>query len=320
MLEISLIIPLKNEDDTVEALINSIKNQTFQPAMVILVDGGSTDDTISLIKKLVSDDKKYKLIETGNAMPGKGRNIGAEQADTEWIAFTDAGINLDNRWLENLTQKAISNTDTDIVYGNYSPYIQTFFEKCATFCYVPPLRNGNIRAKSIVSCLLKRQVWKDVGGFPDWRAAEDLNFIEKVEAKKFKTVFEPKAFVYWSLQPGFKSTYKKFELYSMHNVWNGLQSRWHYGILKQYLVMLFFVAVGIFYTPIGFLAIPSWLIARAIKRIFSHRQEFGDINIIKPRVILMVILITVVIDIATFSGWIRAIITQRENSKISLWV
>src|SRR5205085_11671110 len=132
--------------------------------------------------RLSADESDFKFIETPQASPGRGRNIGIENARFEWIAFTDAGIKLEADWLKNLVGAVRDNPHLDVVYGNYTPVMNTLFEKCETLAFVPPQRENDIRGKSIVSCLLKKEVWKVAGGFPDLRAAEDLMFMEAVEA------------------------------------------------------------------------------------------------------------------------------------------
>ncbi len=49
-LKISLVIPLYNEEDSLEKLVESINRQTFQPDEIILVDGGSTDKPSKCLK------------------------------------------------------------------------------------------------------------------------------------------------------------------------------------------------------------------------------------------------------------------------------
>lgn len=314
-LPVSLIIPVFNESQTIEKLIATIKNQSFYPEEIILVDGGSTDNTVQLIKLTTEKDNRFHLIEAGRAMPGKGRNIGAERAIYSWIAFTDAGIELDKHWMEILVKKAMENEEPDIVYGNYSPQINSFFDKCATIAYVPALHPGKIRTKSIVSCLLKKEVWKKAGGFPDWRATEDLIFMEKAEQLGYKVFFAPGAMVYWQLRPDIGSTYKKFELYSKYNVWAGRQAYWHYGIARQYAMILMTILLSIFLSWYWLLILPLWMIARIAKRILSHRYEFGLKSLFNPGIFFMVMIITLVIDAATFSGWVKAIVTKRAVSQ-----
>lgn len=317
---VSLIIPVYNESQTISGLIDTINNQSFLPAEILLVDGGSTDDTVNIAKKLTANNPAYRIIEAGRAMPGKGRNIGAAAAAHRWIAFTDAGINLEKDWLKELADKAKENTEAQIIYGNYFPQQNTFFDKCATIAYVAPIEKNKIRSKFIASCLLKKEVWEKSGGFPDWRAAEDLAFMEKAAALGYKEAFAPGAIVYWLLRPDISSTYKRFELYSMYNVWAGRQSSWHYGVVKQYLLVIAFVVTGMLFSPYFFLFIPVWLLARVVKRVLSHRYEFGSSTIFNPAILFMVAFITLVIDAATFVGWIKALSRKNEISKYPIAV
>jgi glycosyltransferase involved in cell wall biosynthesis len=313
-LSISLIIPVFNESKTIPDLIATIKKQSYQPAEIIFVDGGSADNTVSLIKELTVNDTAFQVIEAGRAMPGKGRNIGAENARNEWLAFTDAGITLEVNWLKNMVLAAALNPDASIIYGNFSPYISSLFEKCATIAYVPASQANSIRTKSIASSLFKKEVWKKAGGFPDWRAAEDLVFMENAEQLNYKIAYATDAMMYWQLQPDLKKTYRKFELYSKYNVWAGRQASWHYGIAKQYAVLFIVVLLSIFHSAYWLLLIPAWLVARVSKRILSHKFEFGLKPLFNPGVFFLVMMITLNIDAATFSGWLKALITKKPES------
>jgi glycosyltransferase involved in cell wall biosynthesis len=306
-LSVSLVIPVFNESKTISRLIASIALQTCQPNEIILVDGGSTDDTVALIKELTTNDPRYRCIEAGRAMPGKARNIGASAAANPWLVFTDAGIRLEPNWLESLVKKAMADPSVSIVYGNFSPEINNFFEKCAMISYVPPLRPGAIRTKSIVTCLLKKEVWKKAGGFPDFRASEDLIFMENAEKAGYSFAYAPEAMVYWQLRPDLASTFKKFDLYSMHNVWAGRQAYWHYGVARQYIILLCFILIAIFIHWAWILLLPAWMGARAVKRILLHRYELGIKTVFNPAVITTVAFINFIIDMATFSGWIKAV-------------
>jgi len=311
LLPVSLIIPVYNESNSIEDLLATIHHQTLFPAQIILVDGGSTDDTVKKVKALTIADARYKVIEAGRAMPGEGRNLGAAAATTEWIAFTDAGIKLEKTWMEELVKKVYAYPDAAIIYGNYSPQQNSFFDKCATICYVPPKKVGAIRGQSIVSCLLKKEVWQQAGGFPGWRAAEDLIFMENVTKLNYTIQTAPAAFAYWQLQPNIAATFKKFDLYSKYNVWANRQAYWHYGIARQYLIVIAFILAAIFHHWAWLIGIPVWLLARAGKRIFNHRNEFGIATLFNPLVIALVIVITLVIDFATFSGWLKAIFHKK---------
>jgi glycosyltransferase involved in cell wall biosynthesis len=308
---VSLVIPVYNESKTVTDLVRTIKVQTFRPAEVIFVDANSTDNTVELIESLNDPDLQLRVIKAGiKVMPGKGRNIGVLHAKTDWIAFTDAGIQLDKYWLENLKKKAEEDSDRDIIYGNFDPQVHSLFDKYSAITFVAGKKPGAIRGPFIASCLLKKKVWEEVGGFPDWRAAEDLIFIKKAEQAGFKTAFAPEAKVYWQLSPSIISAFKKFVLYSKYNVWAGWQADWHYGVARQYLFVLLIILLGIFLNRYCLLLLVVWIVARVGKRIYSHRHEFGIKEMFNPLTYLGVMLGTFTMDAGTFTGWIKAIFTK----------
>ncbi len=312
-LQISLVIPMKNESNSLTQLIESIERQTFQPDEIVLVDGGSIDDTVKLAEQFAAKNPKIKLVKVTEASPGKGRNIGIENARNEWIALTDAGIKLEKDWLENLVKAAAKSPGSELIYGNFSPIMGSLFEKCAAISYVPALKENSIRGKSVVSMLLKKGVWEKVGGFPDLRAAEDLIFIETAEKQGLKSAFAPKANVHWQLQPNLKTTFQKFVLYSKHNIWAGRAWDWHYGVAKQYLLVLLLVVLAIVHSWFWLFAGLAWLAARTAKRILLHRFEFGVKTLFNPLIFCGVSLLILTIDAATFTGWAQAILNKSKN-------
>lgn len=92
---VSLVIPVRNEEQSLPSLIESIKQQTFEPAEIIIVDGGSVDGTVRVAKEIAGRDPRFRVVEAGPATPERGRNVGVAAARYDWIAFTDAGIRLE---------------------------------------------------------------------------------------------------------------------------------------------------------------------------------------------------------------------------------
>lgn len=317
--KVSLVIPVRNEADSIDVLLESIERQTVQPDEIIIVDGGSTDKTLEILAARSAGDEWLKLIAVDEATPGKGRNIGIDAAKNEWIALTDAGIRLDETWLAELTANC---QNADIVYGNYAPELSSPFSKdkkslfltAATIAYVPAQRPGKIRSMAIASYLLRKEVWEAVGGFPDLRAAEDLMFMEQAKQLDFKSATAPKAMMYWSLRPDVASTFAKFRLYSKHNVWADRQWDWHYGIARQYAVMLPFVLLGIIHSFWWLIAFPVWLAARTIKRAAAYWHELGGRVLFDPRVLSITAFLILVIDAATFAGWFEAAIKPKNDT------
>ena len=95
--EISVIIPLKNEEDYVEILFENLFNCSLKSAEIIIIDAGSTDKTNKKIKYLIEKEFKslnIKLVTAGPLFSGEARNIGFTKATNNWILFLDAGIQI----------------------------------------------------------------------------------------------------------------------------------------------------------------------------------------------------------------------------------
>jgi glycosyltransferase involved in cell wall biosynthesis len=305
---VSLVVPLRNEEASLAMLVESIRRQTRLPDEVILVDGGSTDATVELARSLTRGDARFRIIEAGPATPGRGRNVGIAAASHVWIALTDAGIRLEPDWLAHLCRRVEHEPGIEVVYGNLEPLTDSFFERCAALAYGPAKRlreDGLSRGPSVASMLLRRSVWERAGGFPDHRAAEDLIFFERIEQASCRVGWAPQALVWWQLQPSLGRTFNRFCLYSKHNVWAGRQRHWHYGIARQYLLALPFLALACFHA--GWLAVPlaGFLarIAKTISRKSEARWRWGWLN---PLEFLGVGIILATIDLATFVGWAQA--------------
>jgi len=316
---ISLVIPVRNEVETINRLVDSIRLQTRPPDEVIFVDGGSSDGTIDYLKTVCKGNSTFRLIMARKALPGQGRNIGAANAIYDWIAFTDAGNVLERDWLEQLVAVADSDPQTAIVCGNFEPVTDSLFTESAAIAYLPatsPSEAGDIRFPFIASSLVRRDVWQAVGGFPELRAAEDLIFFEELERRGFTIKRAPTAMVHWELQKTLWKTFRRFFIYSRVNVWAGRQRHWHYGVARLYLIGLPFVALAIWNRALWILVPILGLCARVFSHVWQHRGNHGLWWILNPLRLGCVLLITLVTDLATFSGWISALPNRREAARI----
>lgn len=308
--KVSVVIPVRDEVDSLPELIASLQSQTFPPAEVVMVDGGSTDETVALARQLTADDDRFRVLEAGKATPGRGRNIGIAAARHDWIAMSDAGNRLEPRWLECLLTVVQHDPAIAFVYGNFEPIVDSFFTRCASLAYIPPKQarpGGLIRGPSIASSLVRRDVWRQVGGFPDLRAAEDLIFMETIEQQGYKVGWAPQATSWWHIQPTLRRTYKRFEVYSRYNVWAGRQRFWHYGIARQYLVLMIFLGLAFVHSPWWLAVVAVGLTARVAKRIWSRREGHGAGWLFNPIQFLGVAVVILTVDLATFVGWAQAL-------------
>lgn len=90
---ISVVIPLYNKEKQIAYTLQSVFEQTFQNFEIVIVDDGSTDNSVEEVEKF--DDSRIRLIHQTNAGVSAARNRGIEEASGELIAFLDA----DDVWM-----------------------------------------------------------------------------------------------------------------------------------------------------------------------------------------------------------------------------
>ena len=320
-MQISVIVPVRNEEASIGALLECLLNQTLPPAEIAITDGGSTDATTAIIQKYIDRGAPVRLIRTTRALPGRGRNLAVSHSSSDWLAFTDAGIEPQPDWLALLAEQARDGS-VDVVYGSYEPRTNTFFKECAAIAYISPpaeIEGVSMRPRSIASALMRRQVWETVGGFPEHlRSAEDLLFMNQVEEAKFRIAYAPRALVGWDLQPDFRRTFKRFAVYARNNIRAGLWRDWQAAVLSRYLMLALLtlpaVALGWrwLFVPLGL-----WLlmvIARATVSIRRNRQCYPGGPLRNFFRLLLLLPLIAVIDLGAIAGSIQWFFTDKLRS------
>ena len=89
---ISVVIPLYNKERQIINTLKSVINQTFRDFEIVIVDDGSTDNSINLVKEF--EDRRITIISQVNQGVSVARNTGIEKAKYDYIAFLDA----DDEW------------------------------------------------------------------------------------------------------------------------------------------------------------------------------------------------------------------------------
>jgi len=103
-MKISIIIPTYNEKLVLEDCIESLGEQTLEDFEIILVDDGSTDGTVEILRNLQSTISNFHFFEQKHQGAGAARNLGAERAKGENLVFVDADMTFDKDFLKKLVE------------------------------------------------------------------------------------------------------------------------------------------------------------------------------------------------------------------------
>lgn len=111
---ISVIIPVYNASKYIQETVQSVLNQDYEDMEIILVNDGSTDDSLSICNHLKETDRRIKVIDQKNAGVSTARNNGMKAAQGEYLLFIDADDLLEKDMVSTLYNKAVE-TGADLV-------------------------------------------------------------------------------------------------------------------------------------------------------------------------------------------------------------
>lgn len=113
----SIIIPTYNRAHFIGNTIKSVLNQTYPDFEIIVVDDGSTDNTVEIVQSFSSDKIRYFKIP--NSERGYARNFGSHHALGQWLIFFDSDDEMYNSYLEKAKKIIDENPSITIFHTEY---------------------------------------------------------------------------------------------------------------------------------------------------------------------------------------------------------
>ncbi|MBW4575402.1 MAG: glycosyltransferase family 2 protein [Aphanothece sp. CMT-3BRIN-NPC111] len=185
---ISVVIPAYNASKFIEPAIESILKQTFQEFEVIVVDDGSTDNTLEILKRYSEQDARVRVIQCEHGGLSRALNRGIGEAKYPWIARMDA----DDIALPERFQKQIDAAATNphvVAWGTYAHHINSKGKILSlarsgttTEKEFNDLRsNGHLVQLIHPTVLLKKEVLLKIGGYKtEFEPVEELELFDRM--------------------------------------------------------------------------------------------------------------------------------------------
>jgi len=151
--DITIVLPTKNESNNITGFIESLP-----PNIKLIVVDNSEDETTDLITYLKPDSTRI-FNHDGNI--AQARHYGSSFVNTKWILFTDADINFEKSYFENISKYGIY----DAVYG---PKLSNdIFKKYYKFIYYGQIMLNSIGVPAATgsNILIRKNIYDMVGGF-----------------------------------------------------------------------------------------------------------------------------------------------------------
>jgi glycosyltransferase involved in cell wall biosynthesis len=117
-IKISIIIPVYNTEQYLRQCLDSVINQTLKNIEIVIVNDGSTDNSLNILQEYQKKYSHIKVINQINKGYSEVRNIGLQNTTGDYIGFVDSDDFIEENMFEKLINKAIE-TNADIVSCNY---------------------------------------------------------------------------------------------------------------------------------------------------------------------------------------------------------
>jgi glycosyltransferase involved in cell wall biosynthesis len=231
--ELSVVIPVLDDEEGMRELLASLAAQTRLPDECVVVDGGSTDGTLELLEGC-SLPFPLRLVNRPGRNIAAARNEGVRRASFDWIACTDAGCVPAPDWLAAVDAARVT---SNFVAGVFEIGGRTPLERVLALTHYPsrdeldnpptwvrlshrlfgrryvPERTGG------GNLAFSKEVWRAVGGFPEEvYAGEDRAFTAAVVSAGFHVTRSPDAVVRWCPPSTLVGNARMFYTYSRGDI------------------------------------------------------------------------------------------------------
>lgn len=116
---LTIIVPVYNTERYIRICLKNILLSTLRDFELVVVDDGSTDNSLSICKEFERQDDRVRVFESSHAGVSRARNIGLDNARGTWVTFVDADDVISKTFLENLSKPILHDESIDFVLAGF---------------------------------------------------------------------------------------------------------------------------------------------------------------------------------------------------------
>ncbi len=190
ILDLSVVIPAKNEAKNLEVLIPKLKKQGVNE--IIVADANSTDNTLNVCKK-------HNIIVVKGGIPSVGRNAGGRKSSHRIILFLDADVGLPKQFIKNLYSKFIkANVGVASVYLTPKEKTKKYKFLISANNFLMNFLNSMNKPHAFGACIIcTKKAFTQSKGFNEKIVfAEDIEFVDRVSKQHGFELFSSPKIIY----------------------------------------------------------------------------------------------------------------------------
>ena len=188
---ISVVIPVYNREATIKRSVESVLKQTYKNIEIIIIDDGSSDGTVEVLRELEQTEETVKIFIQDHRGANAARNLGIEKSKGEFIAFQDS----DDEWLPDKLEKQLTYMVENNFEVSYCPFF--LYEDGKEIIIPENYQNSHKYEKNLLKTLkchnvvstqtlvIHRNVISDIGIFDEnMPRYQDYEYVIRIVQKK----------------------------------------------------------------------------------------------------------------------------------------
>jgi glycosyltransferase involved in cell wall biosynthesis len=193
---VTVVTPAYNIAKYIGETVDSVLRQTFHDFEYLVVDDGSTDNSVDVVRAHVGDDPRFRLVRGEHRGPSAARNAGIREAEGQYVAFLDG----DDRWHPEFLERQLQliqslPPDVGAVFCRSRLVLENGtlvflqWQRAGRYDFDDFLVSSN-PARNGSSLLIRKSCFTDVGGFDEeLHRLEDLDMWLRIAANSKTPIF-----------------------------------------------------------------------------------------------------------------------------------
>ncbi len=305
-MKVSLITTVKDAAGHVGEFLASVAAQSRPPDEVVVVDGGSTDGTLDVLR--AADG--VTLIEEPGSNIARGRNAAIAAAPHDVIAVSDADCVLDPDWLEKLL--APLEAGADVSMGFYRPITESFLQACMAGLNL--LEADELDEATFMpsgrSVAFRRNAIEAAGGYPEWLdIGEDMYVNQRWRELGLEMRLARDAVVRWRPRPTLVETWVQYFRYARGDALAGMYPERHAVRFAVYSGALWAWTTRGALRKLATIAAGPAYAAKPVKRAVSRFDHPTD----RVKAVAAVPTLMAFVDTAKMAGYVAGLVARRRQ-------
>ena len=252
---ISVILPIRNEEDKILSTLNSILNQNYKSDKIeiLISDGSSYDNTINIINNIANQDPRIKIIKNIYKIVSTGFNLALNDAKGDIIIRIDGHVDIPSNYISRCVA-LLESKNADIVGGCIRTESDGIIGEAIAIAQSSlfgvggvKFRNNNFNKPTYVNTLAfgahKRKIFTEIGGYDeDMVCNQDDEFNHRAIQSGKKIWMDPAIKTIYYSRSSYSKLFKQYFNYGCYKV-RGIQKRRQIISMRHLIPSIFIIAL-----------------------------------------------------------------------------